>query len=338
MNKLKSDVLCLLENAKGSYLSGQFMADKLNVSRNAVWKCISMLKKDGYVISSVTNKGYKLDDKSDVLSKDGIIKYIDKSKLGDPGQIHFFDTVDSTNDIAREAAVSGCREGYFAVAEKQNAGRGRRGRSFMSPKGSGVYMSVVVRPEFSFEESVKLTCLAAAAASECIEEISGEPVGIKWVNDLYMNGRKICGILSEGALSVENGRLDFAVVGVGINVTDPPDGFPPEIAGKAGSVFKDRNPGGDIRCRIAAGFYNRFFDYYNNYRDGKFMNSYRSRLFFLGKKIRVIGALGEYTATALDVNCSGELKVKLENGELRALSSGEISIDVTGNEEKNEDR
>lgn len=336
MQMLKNSVLCLLENARGGYLSGQFMADRLNVSRNAVWKCISRLKKDGYIISSVTNKGYKLEEKSDVLSKDGIMKYIDKDKLSDFGQIHFFDAVDSTNNIAREAAASGCSEGFFAVAEKQNAGRGRRGRSFISPKGSGVYMSVVVRPEFSFEESVKLTCLAAAAASECIEEVSGEPVGIKWVNDLYMNGRKICGILSEGALSVENGRFDFAVVGVGINVTDPPGGFPPEIAKKAGSVFGGKNPGGDIRCRIAGGFYNRFFDYYNNYRDGKFMDSYRSRLFFLGKKIRVIGALGEYAATALDVNRSGELKVRLENGEQRSLSSGEISIDVAGKEDENE--
>ena len=221
---LKDQVLTLLEQYKGSYLSGEEMAEQLGVSRNSVWKAIKQLQTEGHQITGVNRLGYTLDSRNNVLSAPGIQKYLKDPAL----QITVQSSVTSTNTLLKQAAENGAPEGTVLVAEEQTAGRGRLGRSFYSPAGTGVYFSLVLRPAFSAAESSLITTCAAVAAAGAMEEISGHPTQIKWVNDIYTAGRKVCGILTEAAIDMESGGLQYAVLGIGINLLKPENDFPEE--------------------------------------------------------------------------------------------------------------
>lgn len=321
---VKERLLPLLGDRGEDYLSGEDAARLLGVSRTAVWKAVSALKEDGYDIEAVTNRGYRLKDGGDVLSSAEIEKHLTslKGKLN----IEVKKTVTSTNALLKEKAAAGADEGTVLVALSQTAGRGRFTRSFFSPLDSGIYMSILLRPRISAENATLITTAAAVAVAEAAENLSGRKTGIKWVNDVLVNGKKICGILTEASLNIESGELDYAVLGIGLNVYEPENGFPDEIKNIAGAIFKERGAG--QKSRLAAAVLEGFNKYYESLSERSFLNAYKERCIVLGKQINVLSQDGSRPATALDIDENCRLYVKYSDGSQSLLSSGEVSIKI----------
>jgi len=320
---LKSQLLKLLEDDHDSYSSGAKLAKSLSVSRNAVWKAMESLRAEGHNIIAVTNKGYRLEHGGDVLSEAGINKYL---RSHDTFKIEVRKTVTSTNTILRDIAEQGAPEGYVIAAEEQTAGKGRQGRAFHSPAGHGAYFSVLLRPGSKTNEATFITAAAAVAAARAIEEVVGVRVGIKWVNDLFVGNKKVCGILTEAVFDMESGLVTSAVLGIGINITRPEDGFPDNIA-EIATALTDRNAGSDNqRCRIIAATLDNFLGFYQNLSKREFLDEYRARSIVLGRDIYVISHNERTTATALEIDDNCGLIVRYENGELATLGSGDVSI------------
>ena len=222
----------LLQASKDHYISGADLARNLMVSRNAIWKAVESLRTEGYDISAITNKGYRMNCGSDVFSQTGIAGYI---KTSDVFRVELRKSVTSTNTILREMATKGAPECLVLVAEEQTAGKGRQGRSFHSPADYGVYFSILLRPDsIASEAAALITSAAAVATAQAIEEVVGVKVGIKWVNDLFMDGKKVCGILTEAVTDLKSGSIGWVVIGIGVNVTTA--GFPAELSEIAGSI------------------------------------------------------------------------------------------------------
>ena len=232
--------------------------------------------------------------------------------------------VSSTNTLLREMAAQGAPEGRVLIAESQTAGRGRLGRSFFSP-GSGLYMSLLLRPDFAPEQAAMLTTAAAAAAALAIEDVSGRSADIKWVNDIWMAGRKVCGILCESAFTPD-GRLDHVIAGIGVNVTALAGGFPPELDGIAGAVFAPGDAPEDARSRIAAGILNHFTRFYSGMAAREYFPEYRKRCFLLGQKINVLRGGESVPAEAVGLDDECHLLVRYADGSEEYLKSGEVSI------------
>lgn len=322
----KEQLITLFENNKGVFFSGEDIAEALAVSRTAVWKAVKALREDGYRIAAVPNKGYSLAEDTDILSAQGISRYLnpDCSMI----RPEIFPVLDSTNRKVRELAAGGSPEGYTAIALQQTAGKGRRGHSFHSPAGTGIYMSLLLRPDHcSAQDAPRLTTMAAVAACEAIESVSGQKALIKWVNDIFTGEKKVAGILTEASVSLENGLLEYAVLGIGINALPPEEGFPDDIRDTAGAVF-DR-PVSDGKNRLAAEFLNRFMTCYRNPDAGSLLARYRERCFVLGQTVQVLSANGARNARALDLDDEFRLVVEYENGEKEALCSGEISVKIS---------
>lgn len=323
----RDKLLELLERGKGAYFSGEELARELSISRAAVWKAVSALREAGYAIDAAPNRGYCLSRESDILSRQGISKYLNARCAG--LQIEVLPTLGSTNAAARERAEAGAAEGLTIISNEQTAGRGRRGRSFYSPGGAGVYMSVLLRPkEWSFERSGALTASAAVAACESIEAVSGERAGVKWVNDVYIGEKKVCGILTEAVFGLEGGVMEYAVVGVGINAYPSRAGFPPELEPIAGTVLPASQP--DAKTRLAAAFLNRFMAYYAAPDPAECMQKYRARSLAVGRRVTVLSGGKAVQAQALDIDAHCRLLVRYDDGTQAKLSSGEISIHFGG--------
>ena len=321
---VKDSLLELLENARGKFLSGEEIAAGLHVSRGAVWKAAEALRQEGYPLEAVKNRGYRLPADSDKLSVQGIRKYLPE---GCALRIEAVASAPSTNDLVRARAEAGEAEGLALFAEEQTAGRGRLRRTFYSPRGGGLYFSLLLRPaRYTAAQALRVTAAAAVAVCAAIEEVGGRGAGIKWVNDVYMNGKKVCGILTEASVSMEDGRLRFVVLGVGINVSPPPGGFPDALKDIAGTVFDA--PQGDGKNRLAAAFLRRFFELYGALDSPAVMEEYRRRSCVVGRAIDVLGPQGARRATALGIGDDGSLLVRYEGGEEARLYAGEIGIRV----------
>lgn len=320
---VKEKVIKLLDDSKGEYLSGEEIADRLDCTRGAVWKAVKSLQDDGYKISAVTNKGYCLDASSDVLSIDGIKKYLTK-ETAQQLDISVYKIIDSTNTALLDLASKGAKEGTVVISGEQTKGKGRLGRSFYSPSDTGLYMSILLRPQMNAEDAIKITTAAAVAVANAVEKVSGKSTDIKWVNDVYLNGKKICGILTEAAFNMECGGLDYAVLGIGINAYEPKNGFPDEIKNIAGPVFEHKQS--DMRNRLAAEVLNEFFKYYSGLHESSYYDSYKKRLMWINEKINLISGGKKTPAIMLDVDRDCRLKVRLEDGSEKTISSGEISI------------
>lgn len=313
----------LLESNKGIYFSGEEIAQKLCVSRTAVWKAVKALRADGYSIDAITNRGYCLSAKTDILSPQGIQKYLHPQYRDLP--ISVLPTVDSTNTLVREKAQKDFPEGYILIANEQTAGRGRCGREFYSPSGTGAYLSILLRPaDCPPKQAVQITTKAAVAMCEAIEEVSEETAQIKWVNDIFVRDKKICGILTEGSFSMESGLLEYAVLGVGLNVYPPQEGFPEDLQQIAGSLFAV--PQEDMKNRLAAAFINGFMDYYTATEQTDYIEKYRRRSFVIGKEVSVLRGSQSRNALVLGIDDECRLQVKYDSGETSSLSYGEISI------------
>lgn len=316
--KLKEKIIAALERGRGSFISGKTLSEQFGVSRSAIWKSIDTLKQSGYVIDSVKNRGYRLDDSCDILSVGGISNYLNFEP-----DIDVRENVGSTNAELKTLAEYGAPEWTVMAARRQSSGRGRLGRSFYSPGDTGLYMSILLRPTLKNRESGLLTTAAAVAVSEAIDRVYGQKSGIKWVNDIFIDGRKVCGILTEAALDLESGSMRYAIVGIGVNVSQPEGGFPPEISDVAGAV----STLGGRKNRLAAEILNNFRKYYGDLQNRAFYNEYRKRLFILGKEVTVVRGNTQRAATVLDLD--SDFKLLVDYGDEKEwISSGEVSLKV----------
>jgi len=258
-------------------------------------------------------------ERIDRLTKDGVLQFLDNKQT----QLIVLDTVDSTNTYLKNIANT-AQHGSVVIAQSQTKGRGRFERRFHSPENSGIYMSIFLRPELPAESSILITTAAAVAVSEACEALSGKKCKIKWVNDVLINSKKICGILTEGAINPNSAKLDYAILGVGINVYEPESGFCEEIKDIAACVFKKQEK--DLSNRLAADIINRFMIYFNELDRKTFLQSYRERCDMIGKAVTVIRGESMKSAVALKVDDDCRLLVEYEDKAREYLSSGEVSI------------
>lgn len=316
---MKNKVLELFELNRGEFISGEEIGSRLGVSRNTIWKSVGELKNMGYKIDSVNKKGYLFREDNDLLSVPGI-----KPFVSFPGaSISFYDELESTNTAAKQAALSGVGHGNVIIADRQISGKGRHGRSFYSPKGTGIYMSLIIDPkQLNFSNITVITSYVAVMVALGIENVTGIKPDVKWVNDLFINGKKIVGISTEGITDYESGNVHFIVTGIGINVSTR--NFPDDVP--ATSLYPDGKPlatrnhlAGDIISNI-----------YNNLtlEQDYIMSEYKKRLFILGKDITVHAGGISYTGTAVDIDNEGHLLVAKNTGETVMLNHGEVSLTV----------
>lgn len=319
--KLKDNVLKLLEENRGKSVSGAVIAEKLSVSRAAVWKAIEDLRKTGFDISAVTNKGYVLSASDSSLSAEGISTLLGKTAY----DIHTEYSVTSTNTLLKELARQGEKAGYVLIANQQTHGKGRLGRSFYSMGETGLYMSVILRPKITIENALFITTSAAVAVARAIEALADVKAEIKWVNDIYIGGKKVCGILTESSVDFESGALEYAVLGIGVNLFPPKCGFPNEIKDIATTVFKDRSEE-NIRNKMAAEILRQLKALPDGYMSNEILSEYRQRSMLTGRRVYAITDNQKVPCTVLGIDDRARLLVRFENGKEKALSSGEVSI------------
>ncbi len=318
--KKKSLVLCILEKNTGRYVSGEQIASELSLSRTAVWKAVRTLQSEGHCISAISNKGYLLED-SDVLSDEGIRSRL-LPKYADTVVIVKTST-ESTNIDAKVMAAAGAKHGTVILAEEQTAGRGRYGKSFYSPKGTGIYLSIIARLGLSFSDAVMITTAAGVAVCKSIESVSDLEPRIKWVNDIFLNGKKICGIGTEAVSNIESGTVESVIVGVGVNFKTSE--FPEDLKQIAGPLFPKDFP--LTRNAFAAVLINHLLEMFSSLPEKSFIEEYRARSLILGKEIMFLENNAWYSAKAIEIDDKGGLVVETD-GKIRTLTSGEVSVRI----------
>ncbi|WP_139650849.1 biotin--[acetyl-CoA-carboxylase] ligase [Raoultibacter phocaeensis] len=316
----KNKVLRILEDNQERHLSGAAIARDLGISRNAVWKAIEALRSEGYTIEAVTNKGYALSQKGDPLSPQSIERHLPARH---PFAISVRKRIDSTNSEARRRALEGVREATVIVAEEQTAGKGRPGKSFYSPASTGLYLSIVLYPNLQASQGQFITCAAAVATARAIEQVTGSAALIKWVNDIYCDGKKVSGILTEGTIDMESGRFEHAVLGIGVNVRKPAEGFPENLVDVAGTICD--NERGAVRSELAACILETFWNLYATIEDCSFYEEYRSRCFLIGKPIVITRNGTRIRAKAIDLTRDFKLVIELPDKTTLELPYGEVS-------------
>lgn len=318
---LRDRVLAVLEENKGKNVSGSQIARSVGMTRSAVWKAVKQLRDEGYIIYAVTNKGYSLSVDNDFLSEHSVVPLLTTKHLG--RKLDVFKTIDSTNIFAKSLAQLGAAHGSVVISDVQTQGKGQVGKSFYSPLGMGVYMSVIIRPRLSVEQSLLITSCAALAVCEAIENISELRCEIKWVNDILINGKKVCGILTEAAVNVEAGGLEYAVLGIGVNVQNVT--FPKTMSGVATSlkIEAGRNMS---RSKLAAEILNCLERRLDSVTDVAFIDDYRKRSVLVGKRVIDERSENPVPMTCLGIDASGRLVVQYDSGETQTLSSGSIVI------------
>ena len=326
----KTQLIKQLENSRDTYISGATLAKELSISRNAVWKTVENLREEGYDISAITNKGYRLINSGSTLSESGVKAHLKNENVF---QIDVRKSLTSTNTTLRELAANGAPEGYVLVAEEQTSGKGRMGRTFHSPAGHGVYFSLLLRPGASTADATLITTAAAVATARAIEKTVGIHVGIKWVNDLFVNGKKVCGILTEATYGIESGQIESAVLGIGVNITEPEQGYPEDVREIAAAVLKSSSSINGERCRLIAAALDYFWEYYQNLSARKFLDEYKSRSILLDQDIYVLSNDTKIPARVLGIDDDCRLVVRYENGQIDALNSGEVSTKRVRSEE-----
>lgn len=297
---------------------------KQDIPGNAVRQAVGQLRKKEDDIEAAANGDYVLRKEADFLNAAGIFCRLNTKEIAREMEIH--ECIDSTNTRAKLLAEQGAGHGFLVGAASQTGGRGRMGRQFFSPKDSGIYISFVLRPELPVVRAVMITPMAAVAVARAIEALADVDVKIKWVNDLYINGRKVCGILSEASMDFERGRLEYAVLGIGVNVGEID--FPPELQDIATSIFNETGisvSGNQLIAEIA----NQLELLYEGLETASFMDEYRSRSNVIGCQVTVLRGSERFEAEVLDIDDQGRLVVQTDQG-IEYVGSGEISIRVKG--------
>lgn len=320
----KESVLTLLRETEG-FLSGERMSQTLNMSRTAVWKAVQALRDEGYVIESVTNRGYRLAAAPDKLNQDEIRRLLGDHPWAE--RVRVLEETDSTNNAAKDLAAHGAPEGTVVIAERQTSGKGRLGRSFVSPPGVGLYLSAVLRPEVPPASLLHLTAVAAEATVEAIFETAGVRPGIKWTNDLVLDRRKLVGILTELSLQAESGLVEYVVVGIGTNCNHVPEDFPSEVRPIAVSLLEATGRAVD-RNAYAAALIRQLHKASQTLFTGKaeWMARYTSDCVTIGQDIKVVRGDTERLAHADGIDQDGALLVTYEDGSKGTVSSGEVSV------------
>lgn len=304
-------------------MSGQDICDQLGVSRTAIWKNIKALKEAGYQIDSVNNKGYKLIMEPDRLSEEEIRRYKHTKWLGET--VYYRDTMDSSNTQAKRLGENGAENGMLVVTDCQTAGKGRRGRSWVSPTGVNCYFTVLLRPDIAADRASMITLVAALSLAKAIKETAQLETMIKWPNDVIANGKKLCGILTEGSTDLE--YMNYVVVGIGVNCNQMQ--FPTDIRETASSICLETGKKVN-RCQLLGNFLTHFERNYEIFLDaedlGNLKDAYNSLLVNRGREVMIIEKDGERKATAIGIDEKGRLLVKDAAGKCETIIAGEVSV------------
>ena len=319
---MKEEILRLLRSADG-YISGQELCNRFGVSRTAVWKAINQLKEAGYEIEAQQNKGYRLMAAPDLMTEAEIKSLLHTDWVAK--EVLYFDTIDSTNTKAQELAEKGYPSGTLVVADKQESGKGRRGRSWVSPSGTGIFMTLMIKPDINPNNASMLTLVAALAVAKAITSVTGEEAMIKWPNDIVVNGKKVCGILTE--MNAQFDYINHIVVGIGINVHN--ESFPEEISQMASSLMIEAGGKRFHRAQIIAEAMSYFEQYYDTFLKTQDLSAlvreYDKLLVNRNKSVRVQDPKEPFDGKAMGITPKGELIV--DTWESRKLvSSGEVSV------------
>mgnify|MGYP000800366991 FL=1 len=319
---MKEEILRLLRSADG-YISGQELCNRFGVSRTAVWKAINQLKEAGYEIEAQQNKGYKLMAAPDLMTEAEIKSLMHTDWVAK--EVLYFDTIDSTNIKAQELAEKGYQSGTLVVADKQESGKGRRGRSWVSPSGTGIFMTLMIKPDINPNNASMLTLVAALAVAKAITSVTGEEALIKWPNDIVVNSKKVCGILTE--MNAQFDYINHIVVGIGINVHN--ESFPEEISQMASSLMIEAGGKRFHRAQIIAETMSYFEQYYDTFLKTQDLSAlvreYDELLVNRNKSVRVLDPKEPFDGKAMGITPKGELIV--DTWESRKLvSSGEVSV------------
>ena len=319
---MKEEILRLLRSADG-YISGQELCNRFGVSRTAVWKAINQLKEAGYEIEAQQNKGYRLKAAPDLMTEAEIKSLMHTDWVAK--EVLYFDTIDSTNTKAQELAEKGYPSGTLVVADKQESGKGRRGRSWVSPSGTGIFMTLMIKPDINPNNASMLTLVAALAVAKAITSVTGEKAMIKWPNDIVVNGKKVCGILTE--MNAQFDYINHIVVGIGINVHN--ESFPEEISQMASSLMIEAGGKRFHRAQIIAETMSYFEQYYDTFLKTQDLSAlvreYDKLLVNRNKSVRVLDPKEPFDGKAMGITPKGELIV--DTWESRKLvSSGEVSV------------
>ena len=296
------------------YISGETLAQKLGVGRNSVWKAVKQLQEEGFDIQAINNKGYILKSTGDILNREIIKSFLDKT---DDREIIVLDETDSTNNYAKDLARKGAKNATAVIADCQTAGKGRMGRSFCSPHGTSIYLSIILRPETDMETCQLITSCAAVAAAQAIDKVCGTDVKIKWVNDIYLDGKKLCGILTEAVSDFETGTVSNIIIGIGINLKTAT--LPDSLKDKVGFLEYDL----PIKNELISLIVKKLLKY--DEARNSFIGRYKKYSLVLGKDIKYTKNNTEFYGTALDIDRDGGLIVKSGNS-TTVLKSGEISL------------
>ena len=312
---MKNKVLFYLENSNHEYVSGADIAKTLGISRMSVSKAVSELRAEGAVIESSTKCGYKLIKGPDTLYAEAV-----KAHTKHRAVVYCHRCIGSTNEEAKKLAADGASHGTVVISEEQTNGRGRRGRSFHSPAGTGLYMSIILRPEMLGDE-VMYTVAAAVAVREVIARYNAR-ASIKWVNDIYIEKKKVCGILCEAISDLESGSVSAVICGIGINLTSPRGGFPDELKDKAGALDNDNIS----RAKISAEVIDSLLDVLEHTPD-KLIEQYSNHMMLTGKEIYYARGSESLRATVVGVDGTGGLIVRCDGGVCEILRSGEVQLE-----------
>lgn len=328
----KTDILALLRNS-GDYVSGQQLCDRFGVTRTAVWKVINQLKEEGYQIESVTGRGYRLtEEPEDILSESEIVSRLHTKWAG--SKVYYYDVTGSTNNDAKRCGEEGDPHGTVVVADIQNAGKGRRGRGWQTLSGTALAFTILLRPEFAPDKASMITLVMALSVAEAVEEVlagAEEAVTtIKWPNDIVLNKKKICGMLTEMTMTPEMDEIQYIVVGAGINVNNAaPEEFQEEIR-KTATSLKIETGRHVSRAKLLEKVLLRFEDNYAVFLETLDMSglreAYERHLQGIGSEVRVLDPAGEYTGISHGIDDKGELIVEKENGEKVLVYAGEVSV------------
>ncbi len=319
---MKREILAMLRR-EGEYISGQQMCERLGVSRTAVWKTVNSLKAEGYEIEAVQNKGYHL-----VLAPDVITEAEIGSLRTDPWReapLLVLTETDSTNNQARHLAEEGSPEGTLVAADVQRSGRGRRGRTWETPAGTAIAMSLILRPELDPKDAPKLTLLAALAGRTALRETAGVDCAVKWPNDLVLNRKKVCGILTE--MNLEEDYIREVIVGIGINVGQ--ESFPENLRDSATSLYRETGrhfSRAQILCRLVDVFAGLYEEFGRESSLAFVREEYDRALVSRDEEVRIVSGREKWTGISLGISDEGALRVRTKEGEIREVSAGEVSV------------
>lgn len=319
---MKAELLRILRETE-DYVSGQQLCKHFGVSRTAVWKMISQMKEEGYEIEAVKNRGYRIQSTPDVVTAEEIQSLLHTGWMGQ--NCIYLECVDSTNNYARRIAEEGASSGTLIIAEEQTGGKGRRGRNWEAQKGENIMMTLLLRPRIRPEHASRLTLLMAMAAAQGIQDYTGLQAGIKWPNDVVVNGKKICGILTE--MSTEIDYINYVVIGAGINVNQ--EGFPEEIQETAGSLMLELGrhvPRAVLVARVVEKL-EKLYEIFLRTEDlTGLKEEYNQMCVNCGQQVRVLEPGNEYTGVSEGINERGELIVRREDGGKVPVYAGEVSV------------